>query len=216
MIKSKFFPWLDMAVFGGLFMFFWGGAIWALTSRPLAEWSTVEFTVLAVVVIAASIGCVWRIIGKLTSIPSELIITPFGSFLPASVFVWRSKGKPTIDELQNALNFFCRSIQTRYKLSMQDVTKAMEDLWIQFTDKPVLALGPNFKTIEAAGSYNGKVIKVVLNKPLVDTALFHELGHRIDECCLKNQPDYTNKSPIIFFTDEIQKEFRSTYKEIKP
>lgn len=199
----RFIPWTDIAVYGGLALLSVVASLLAVITPQ--EWTTggiiaaitapLAFVVLAIVIIG----------GKLLRRPDyQALLNSYGGHT-GSVAVWTVAGEPVRDDMEDALSHFAVGAADRLTAigtyhSMLHIGR-YEKCWsmlagasIEWSKGKVGAMGIGWKVKDKAGLQSGKYIKLQWTGSIKNSALFHELGHMVQELILKRPiPDYKHE-----------------------
>lgn len=187
MTAKRFFPWLDIFLFGGIGLFGVVVAILATLNRNNTWWGILLAWVVVSAFIAVAVTVVW---GKLASRPN--FITRHG------VAVWTGG----IEEITQQM---VEQAFIDYALLMDNVTidgititreklyAMYEKVMVEWSGARVSSIGNGWFIKDAAGLTKDFGILVWWPGSIRSSALFHELHHIVWREILGKQPDYDHK-----------------------
>jgi len=111
--------------------------------------------------------------------------------------VW-TDGLPIIDRerMEQALDFYIRklpSYASQVEISTEQLEYMLKGAQIEWSRKKISAIGIGWQVKDKAGLQSGKAIKVYWSGSIVNSALYHELHHMVDEIVIGLPPDYKHE-----------------------
>lgn len=194
----RFIPWVDIAVYGGLALLSVAASLlavltpqeWTNGKIVLAVATPLVFVVLAVIIVS----------GKWSKRPDYI--------LGSGVAVWTAGDKrPHLQCMTNAIAHFAISA-SGLVCDHKTMKKFLFGICVEWTTKRVGMIGYGWKVTDKAGLQSGKHIKLQWTGSIKESALFHELGHMVQELILKRPtPDYKHEDPFWNIISEIERSY---------
>jgi hypothetical protein len=181
-------PWIDFITYFGLAIFAVGGTIAAFISGvSLPEGISVSVVSAAFVLIAFIVFFRWY-----KSRPD--ITTKHGTYIwPAD------SGKPSRTAMEHALDTFVANFPVFYPgVTSAQLERMLVGTCIEWTEDRVSAIGIGWSMKDKAGLQQGQHIRVQWHEDIAQSALFHELGHEVQEMVLRTLPDYKHEDGKVW------------------
>jgi len=184
----QFFSLIDLLVFGGSILVVSAATLLAIFTEQ--SWDVSKILALVSVYVATiSIDLTFLFKGYFSE-PD--FVTKHGTK------VWVGKCSVFIDDMNDILDFYTEKLpqlcnKFLITITSTDLRKMLNNASIVLSDKPLSVIGIGWQIREAAGLQRGRQIIVYLKDGLIESALFHELHHMIDEIILGVKPDYKHE-----------------------
>jgi len=188
----QFFSLIDLLVFGGSILVV--SAVTLLAVFTDQSWDITKILVLACVyIVTVLIDLIFLFKGYFSK-PD--FITRHGTK------IWIGKCPISVGDMNDILDFYierlpklCKVSELAYprSITVSTLQQMLNNASIVWSDRPPSVIGIGWCIKEAAGFQRGKQILLHFKDNLLESALFHELHHMIDEIILGVKPDYKHE-----------------------